>query len=146
MPKKLKIWLPDNWANISDQNPDGPLTMCWDDATASGALQLSVAEYSGGKEPRPSEADLIKQATDFGQRRRWGQLVHSSSGPCVLGIYGTASFTRPDSMPTDDAQYAQIWFLSNGLDFVMVTFFGMVTPPECELFDTQRIVEAIDLK
>ncbi len=59
MGKKLKIWLPDDWANVSDQNPDGPLTMCWDDPDATGPFQLSTAEYTGGPEPRPSEADLL---------------------------------------------------------------------------------------
>ena len=59
MSKKLRLWLPDDWVNISDGNSDGPLTMCWDDAAAQGAFQISTAEYTGGKEPHSSEPELV---------------------------------------------------------------------------------------
>ena len=78
MGKKLKIWLPDDWANVSDQNPDGPLTMCWQHSQAKGAFQLSIAEYKGGAEPHPSEADLIELAVGFGQKHNWGKLAGQS--------------------------------------------------------------------
>src|SRR5262249_2671822 len=111
MAKKLAIWLPDTWSNV--ENPDGPLTMRWGDPAATGYLQLSVAEYRGGEQPRPSEADLLEQARAVGLRNHFGNLVSSSSGRCVLGLYGTAAFS-----PSASAAYAQVWWLSNGLDFV----------------------------
>jgi hypothetical protein len=146
MAKKLTIWLPDDWANISDQNPDGPLTLVWDDPTASGAFQLSTAEYTGGVEPRPGEKELIQLAVGFGEQNQWGTLMNSFSGKCVMGAFGTAAFQRTRSMPPATPTYCQAWFLSNGLDFIFATFIAMHQPADRELVDAQRIAEGIDLR
>jgi hypothetical protein len=146
MGKKLRIWLPDEWSNILDQNPEGPLTMRWNDADATGVFQLSTAEYRGGPEPRPSGADLIELAVGFGQKHEWGQLISSSSGKCVMGAFGTAAFKPTESMQSDTPTYCQAWFLSNGLDFVFATFFAMQEPQDRELSDAQRIAEGIDFR
>src|SRR5262245_17547045 len=146
MGKKLKIWLPDEWANISEKNPDGPLTMAWNDPAAVGAFQLSTAEYKGGPEPRPSEADLMELALGFGEQHQWGELIGSSSGKCAMGSFGTAAFKRSKTMLSDAPAYSQVWFLSNGLDFVFATFIAMREPKDRELADAQRIAEGIDFR
>jgi hypothetical protein len=144
MAKKLRIWLPDHWANISNEIPDGVLTLVWNDSTATGAFQISTAEYSGGREPHPSEADLIQMAIGFGEQQYWGSLVSSKGGTCKMGSFGTASFRLTDPFPPDLPTYCQVWHLSNGLDFVMATFIAMKEPPQIELADAQRIAEGID--
>lgn len=146
MAKRLTIWLPDDWANVSDQNPDGPLTMCWQAPEATGAFQLSTAEYKGGPEPRPSEADLIELAVGFGEEHGWGKLTNSTSGKCVMGAFGTAAFRRTKSTPRRVPEYCQVWFLSNGLDFVFATFIAMQKPDDCEVAAAQRIAEGIDFR
>jgi hypothetical protein len=146
MGKKLTIWLPDDWANVSEQNPGGPLTMCWQDPEARGAFQLSTAEYRGGEEPRPSEADLVRLAVGFGERHRWGTLTHSSSGKCVMGSFGTAAYKRTTSMPPDAPDYCQVWFLCSGLDFVLATFIAMQEPDDREVAAAQRIAEGVDFR
>jgi hypothetical protein len=146
MGKKLTIWLPDDWASISDQNLDGPLTMSWQHADAAGAFELSTAEYKGGQEPRPSESDLIQLAVGFGEQHKWGRLISSSSGECVMGSFGTAAFKRTKSMPPGAPQYCQVWFLSNGLDFVFATFIAMQEPDDREVAAAQRIAEGIDFR
>lgn len=144
MSKKLTIWLPDDWAEI--ENPDGPLTMCRQDDAAVGAFQVSTAEYSGGPEPRPGEADLIEIAVGFGRRHEWGRLSSSSSGKCVMGTFGTAAFKRTETMPPDASEYCQVWFLSNGLDFVMATFIAVQKPDDREVAAAQQIAEGIDFR
>jgi hypothetical protein len=144
MSKKLKIWLPDDWANV--ENPSGPLTVAWQDPEATGAFQLSTAEYNGGQEPRPSEADLIELAVGFGQKHGWGELTSSSSGKCVMGSFGTAGFKRTQSMPPDAPDYCQVWFLTNGLDFVLATFIAMQHPDHREVAAAQKIAEGIDFR
>jgi hypothetical protein len=144
--KKLKIWLPDKWVDLSDQNPDGPLTMAWDERAATGALQVSTAEYEGGPEPRPGEADLIQLAVSFGEEQGWGELMRSSSGKCVMGAFGAAAFKRIESIQPDAPAYCQVWFLSNGLDFVFVTFIAMEDPQDEEIAGAQQIAERIDFR
>jgi hypothetical protein len=144
MGKKLKIWLPDDWANV--ENPDGLLTMCWQDPAATGAFQLSTAEYTEGTEPRPSETDLIELAVGFGTRHSWGESTSSFSGKCVMGTFGTAAFRRANSMPADAPEYCQVWFLSNGLDFVFATFIAMQKPDNREIAAAQRIAEGIGFR
>ena len=146
MGKKLTIWLPDDWANVSDQNSDGLLTMYWDDREATGAFQISTAEYAGGSEPRPSEDDLVQLAVSFGEEHGWGDLTGSFIGKCVMGWVGTAAFRRAKSMPLDAPAYCQVWFLSNGLDFVFATFISVQDPQDRELADAQRIAEGIDFR
>ncbi len=145
MSKKLKVWLPDDWVNISDQNPDGPLTFAWDDPTAEGAFQLSTAEYSGGTEPQSSEADLIQLATGFGEKHQFGELTTRFSGKCAMGSFGTAAFVRSDALPADELSYYQVWFISNGLDFILATFIAG-SPQDCEIAAAQRIAEAVDFR
>ena len=146
MSKILDVWLPDEWANISDQYPNGPVTMVWDDPLAVGVFQVSTAEYTGGAEPRPSEADLIKLAVGFGEQHQFGRLIDSFSGKCVMGAFGTAVFKRTESTPTETPAYSQVWFLSNGLDFVFATFIGMQDPNAREVADAQRIAQGIDFR
>lgn len=146
MSKKLFVWLPDTWTNLSDQNPGGPFTVCWEDRAATGALQVSVAEYADGRKPHPTPEGLQVLATSFGQRRDWGELRTASSGACVLGAYGTASFTHRGVPPDSQAAFSQVWFLSNGLDFVLVTFLAMSAPVSQELHDAERIAMGINLK
>jgi hypothetical protein len=140
MGKKLAIWLPDTWANV--ENPDGPLTVRSGDSAATGYLQVSVAEYRGGEEPRPSEADLIELARTFGLRNQFGNLVSSSSGRCVLGLYGTAAF-RPSTSTGGAPPYSQVWFLSNGQDIVFVTFFADKDPQQNELSEPNESSRAL---
>ncbi len=144
MAKKLKFWLPDDWATV--ENPDGPLTACWQVPEAVGAFQVSTAEYTKGPEPHLSEADLMELANGFGQRNNWGELANSSSGKCIMGSFGTASFRRTKSMPPDTPEYCQVWFLSNGLDFVFATFIAMQPPDGREVAAAQRIAEGIDFR
>jgi hypothetical protein len=49
-------------------------------------------------------------------------------------------------MPLDAPEYCQVWFLSNGLDFVFATFVAMQNPDDRELAAAQRIAEGIDFR
>ncbi|HYV38835.1 MAG TPA: hypothetical protein VE988_24340, partial [Gemmataceae bacterium] len=104
------------------------------------------AEYNGGPEPHPSEADLVELALGFGESNQFGKIIGSSSGKCVMGTYGTAVFNRSDSESSDEPEYSQVWFLSNGLDFVFATFIAVEEPKAREVADAHRIAEGIDFK
>jgi hypothetical protein len=142
MKKKLVVWLPPNWS--SEPNPDGPFAVHSGPAGV-GVLQISFAEYSGGRRPDPTPKDLMELASNSGEKLGLA-VLQSYSGKCLLGYYGTAVFGRGEGVQSDEAFCNQIWFLSDGLDFVFVTFFASSTPPEQEFHDAQRIVDGIALK
>lgn len=137
--KRLRLRLLHDWADITDRDKGGPLTAAWDAPAATGALQFSTAEHSSGPEPRPTAEDLVDMAKSFGLEHGLGEPTATESGPCAMGTFGTAVFR------CEDPTVCQVWFLSNGLDFVFVTFTAMQEPLEKELKDAQSIIEAIEL-
>ena len=78
-------------------------------------------------------------AVDFGDKHEFGALVESSSGPCVFGTMGTAVF-RSSEYPR-----IQIWHLSNGRDFIMVTHICPTEPDPVEISEVQEIVRTLTI-
>jgi len=143
MEKQLQISLPDDWLDVSAENPDGPPTFMWNREEASAALQITAAQYSGGEKPYPSELELLKIAERFGREHRFGKQQSSFSGPCQVGSFGTAIFLPDESADEDAPKHAQIWILSNGLDFIFVTLLAMAPPHHRELAGAQQIVDEL---
>jgi hypothetical protein len=136
--KRLQVRLLPNWAQAD--NPDGPVTFYRCDSGDSGSLQVSLyAEYMGGKVPNPSPDDLIELAQDHGQRHNAGELVGTHSGACDLGSFGAVVF-RSAECPR-----FQLWYLSNGRDFVLATHICTVEPEAAEVFEAQQIVDMLGL-
>lgn len=131
------IKLPKGWKNF--ENPDGPPTYCRELSDTPGPLQISCAEYRSGTIPNPSVDDLKKLSIGLGQKHDLGDLVESSSGPCNLGMMGTAVF-RSDENPR-----IQVWHLSNGRDFIMVTHICPTEPDPVEVREAQEIVRTLTL-
>jgi hypothetical protein len=143
MPKKqLRVWLPDDWADISEENPEGPATFCWTDEKASGAFQVSTAEYDSGDVPMPDEEALVQFAVNFGNDRQWGELKNAFAGDIPFGKYGSAVFEKPNAAE-DESPYSQIWCLCNGSDFIFATFFAQ-NPSQPELDAAQLVAEGLD--
>ena len=132
---RLNIKLPKGWSNY--HNPDGPPTYCRDLSETPGPLQISWAEYKGGGLPNPSADDLKRMAEEFGQKHEFGELVESSSSPCEFGTMGTAVFHSTEN-PT-----IQMWHLSNGRDFIMVTHICPTEPDPIEVREAQEIVRTL---
>lgn len=138
MGKQLQIRLLPNWAEM--ENPDGPITFYCTDSENSGALQVSLyAEYKSGKIPNASVTVLIELAKAHGERHNAGELLGSDGGACDLGTYGTAIFSSPEC-----ARF-QLWYLSNGRDFVLATHICMTEPEPVEIAEAQEIVGMLQL-
>ena len=73
MGKRLQVRLLPNWTQA--ENPDGPATFYRTDSSDAGALQVSVAEYMGGKyrthRHRTSSNWLRGQASIATPARSW---------------------------------------------------------------------------
>jgi hypothetical protein len=78
-------------------------------------------------------------ACDFGRSQNSGQLVESTCGPCTFGGLGTAVFR------SNQHARIQIWFLSNGRDFIMVTHICTSAPDPKEVAEVQQIVPGLTL-
>ncbi|GAA2817238.1 hypothetical protein EDC40_103647 [Aminobacter aminovorans] len=125
------------WVDATGDLPAGsPPTLVR--PTGVGALQFSVARYSGGKHPHVSLADLQDMmgkhceglARDFGS--------HTVSDGDIDKV-GCVSFEHGETMA--------MWYLSNGRDVVLVTYCAMGTgDPEIskELAESKLMVETID--
>lgn len=137
MTKRLRVQLIDGWSDYSQENPNGPALFLRDNSVNPGALQVSLTEYREGKIPNPSTNDLIELSVRTGNERNFGELVETNSGDCALGKYGTAIF-RSSEYPR-----IQVWYLSNGRDFGLVTHIGANNSKE--ITEAQKIVEGITL-
>jgi hypothetical protein len=134
---KLEIKLPEGWVDYD--NPDGPPTYCRESSESPGPLQISWAEHDGGAIPNPSVADLKLMAEEFGQTQGFGELVESSSGPCDFGTMGSAVFRSSEHR-------IQVWQLSNGRDFILVTHICPLNPDPVEVSEAQEIVRTLMLR
>jgi len=111
---RLKIQIPKSWA--AQENPNGPATFCRHLSHIPGPLQVSWAEYSHGSIPNPSVAGLAAHGCRvLGRRMVAGIYLSQEAVQCVFGSMGTAIF-RSSQHPR-----IQLWFLSNGRDFINVT-------------------------
>lgn len=138
MAKRLQVRLLPNWARA--ENAGGPATFYRADHDDSGALQVTLsAEYTGGEVPNPSPEYLVALARRLGRQNDAGDLVEEASGACALGTFGTAVF-RSEATPR-----FQLWFLSNGRDFVLATHICVAEPEPAEVVEARRIVEMLGL-
>ncbi len=135
----LNIQLLTGWEDLSHENPDGPATFARADGV--GALQVSWAVYKGGKEPRPSDATLIELASGslVGPADGAARIASTGSGACKFGRVGSAEGSG------NGMARAKSWILSNGLDFIFVTFVCVELPPAHEWTQAEEIALGITL-
>ena len=135
---RLQIKLPRGWVDYSAENPDGPPTYLRDFSEEPGLLQISWAEYKNGPVPNPSAEDLEQMSREMGEKQDYGQLVESSNGVCAFGHMGTAVFQSTEHR-------VQLWQISNGKDFIMVSHIAPESPDLDELREVHEIVRALTL-
>lgn len=135
--KDLKITLPQDWIDASDQNPDGPPTFINESYEAPGILQISKADFIRGKVPNPSYEDLISLSENIGSKNEFGNITNRESGVCSFGKFGVVEFSG-DRFP-----FSCIWHLSDGKDFIFATFICSEQPSVKEIDDARKIILTI---
>jgi|GEM_PF-1563556 len=135
--KNLEIRLPDNWNDISEDNPNGPPTFIDDTIDNSGVLQISTAEFLSGKIPNPGLSDLSELSKNMGVKNNFGELQNEISGKCDYGIFGYAQFSNPQF------PYASIWHISDGQNFIFATFICSIAPDQKHVDDVFNILISI---
>lgn len=134
--KKIRVKLPPHWLDVSKENPDGPPTFINGKLDEPGVLQISVAKYVKGQLPNPGFEDLISLSE--ARKDSFGEIVNKFSGLCKFGRYGCVHFSSVQF------PHAQVWHLSNGKDFVFVTFICSTQPDESELKEVYNIITSIE--
>lgn len=122
--------VPDGWEDITESvwtlaRPDGV-----------GALQFSVALYSDGEPPNPSLEQLLEMVEDFAKTRGLGapQAVRVVSEPLLSAA---ASFRWGDD-------FVRVWYVSDRLNFALVTYVCEAGQEWKELSDCEEIVKTLE--
>ena len=101
---------------------------------SNGALQFSSAEYRGGKLPDATESDLVTIVSDMFRRMSDDpRILTTSSGACAFGTFASAEGF------TNTVARARFWAITNGEDFVFVTFISTVKPSREEWQESRDI-------
>jgi hypothetical protein len=135
--KNLSIKLPNNWKDVSADNPNGPPTFINNTIDISGVLQISTAEFLSGKIPNPDLSDLIDLSRNIGLKNGFGDLQNEVSGNCIYGTFGYVEFSNP-RFP-----YTSIWHISDGENFIFATFICSIVPNREHVEDVKNILTSI---
>jgi len=136
---RLKIKIPEAWAYQPKQDKLPPYLFYRRQSSASGPLQISWVETSGGSPLSSNQQELQQMVSDFGQQNGYGDLVESSCGSCVFGSVATAVFRSPKH------PRIQIWFLCNGREMITATHVCEQQPDSIEVSEAQEIVSKLTL-
>jgi hypothetical protein len=133
---RLKIELPEGWTQRKTR--DCPTTFCRQ--TSSNVFQVSWAEYRGKKSlPNATPDSLKAMAMNLGEKSGFGSVVESGGGPCGYGTFGSVVFRNPQH------PRVQVWFISDGRDYIMATYICDREPESDELTDVQQIAKSLAL-
>ena len=139
MDGRLQVKLFSNWVDYSKNNSDAPLTYINTECKTINLLQITYAIYKKGEIPYSSVEDLIKMNTDFGKKYVL-TTINYCIGDCAFGKYATAL------LGSDSFEWYQIWHLTNGKDFIFVTYICEVVPEEHIRNEAHSIVMNLTIK
>lgn len=109
---------PDGWLDVTeDLDGQWPPTLARE--VESGVIQFSIARYSGGKNPDATVEHLRTFCTGFCQKNGIDAArvqTYSANLECV-GV-----------VPEHQAKFMAAWYLSNGRDFIFVTYIAFDLP------------------
>jgi hypothetical protein len=129
----------EGWLDITEQLEDKekPFTIA-NPKTGVGALQFSIAAYHGGKEPHPTLDDLSTMLDEFAANHNLGRRLNFNK--LNNDIYGVdASFHCGKDL-------IRLWYLSNGLTILFVTYTCDWHSRELEEHEVDRMVQTIRIQ
>jgi hypothetical protein len=139
MKANIEVELPENWQDISHENPEGPPTFIRSSEDAAGVLQMSIQSlYESGPVPDPTYNDLIRLSEHVANLQE-AELFERYRDDCHIGKFGcvigrSAELAR-----------IQIWTLTNGRDFILATFLCTDLPSSEETAEAEGIVKTASL-
>lgn len=131
----LQFDLPPGWADITDElGPDSPPTLAR--PNGHGVIQFSIGRHTGGAAPNATTSDLLDLSAAFCRQSglEATPVLVEETEVMVAMASGTA-----------DKDFVAAWHLSNGQDFVLMTYLGDATAPEraTEFADAVRVASSM---
>ena len=125
----------DTWGNIADkERPPYSLVRQKD---GIGVFQLAPALHGGGPVPEAVESTrLLKMAEDFGARRNLGPSSDQEIFDDEHLALGALTFHPQD-------KYIRVWFVSDGLNFVFITYGCAWGQQAAELADCEAMARSV---
>jgi len=129
----LTLEVDSGWVDVTEEGE--PLTMTRGQEGV-GALQFSLAFYSGGEVPNPSAEDLLGMAREFGQQRELGPGFDESCREFGIIKSGASSYRS-------QGYFLRAWYVSDGANIALVTYTSAWDVRERELDEAERIVASV---
>jgi hypothetical protein len=129
---RLNIKLKPGWTPVKNVNA----YMCFRETSANpGELQFSSAVHKPDKPivKIPTEKGLIDMCRGMARDVRGGREISSLAGKCDFGSFGTVAV-----FGESPARF-QVWVLSNGQDFILVTHTCAKAPDPSEVKEANEI-------
>jgi hypothetical protein len=124
----------ENWT-AKAMNQGEPMTFVH--RGTGSALQFSIAQYRPGNLPPVETEKLVGICRRVGQLPK-GREIGSRTGDCRFGVFGT--ITVEGDAPRGEPVHLQVWVLSDGQAFILVTHTCDV-PPEAQ--ETAEVTEMV---
>lgn len=130
----LRFDLPSGWADITDELPEGSAPTLAR-PSGCGALQFSIGTYRSGTHPNFTAQSLRALLADFCSRQSLDAGDFEET---------TARVTTVGCVARTTEEVVAAWYLTNGIDVVLVTYVART--PDCsdELEQAKQLVATID--
>ena len=131
----FSLYAPEGWADVTESLgvENAPITLALPNGV--GALQLSISRYVRGEKPNPSLDALVDMLREFATSQGFGAPDNVSTQLGRISI-AAGSFSA-------DGDFVRVWYLSDGLDFAMVTYVCEVGREFSELETCEQIVSSL---
>ena len=129
---------PRGWSDVtaSLDLQDAPYTVAHQDGV--GALQFSIALFTGGKVPNPTSGSLKEMLEEFGRARNYGNPTNVAveNGPLVLA----AGTFHPDD------KFLRVWYVTDGRNIGFITYTCLTDLVSQELRTCEIIVRGMEFR
>jgi len=123
------------WSDCSKETPTALLSMRRVSSQAPGLLQVSTFLNKDQKNlGDTSPVRLMEMAQSSGKTQPGGIFVSKEGGNCRFGHWGTSIFRGPAG------ERLQIWFLSDGHDFITATHLCKGQSDQQEVSEVHQII------
>jgi hypothetical protein len=131
-----KVSAPEGWIDTTEdvESEDAPFTLAKKDIGV-GALQFSMALYSGGEEPNIDISRLKEMLTDFAENNGLGEGFDERTYENRVGVVAASYHLRDDLI--------RVWYCSDERNIALVTYVCDWEKTGNEVKECEEIVSSI---
>jgi hypothetical protein len=135
----IVIEVPEDWEDTTStlMTESKPLTFTKNEFGV-GALQMSIAKYISGKQPKIHAKTLLKMLLEFAEMKKFDK----ASTPQILN----GEINKASASYKFRNYFIKIWYLSNGKDLAKITYTCEWGEETEELSECEEIVNSLKFK